>query len=121
MGAMRLPQTEPGFAGPIDETRAQALIDECLARGVNYFDTAYVYHGGQSEAFLGKALGSHPRESFYLADKFNVQVNPDYRFQFRIHLNKAGEIALVHAGAYMGIPRLVNALNACKDLLAEQA
>ena len=48
MGAMRLPQTEPGFAKPIDEPKAMELIDYCIAHGVNYFDTAYIYHMGQS-------------------------------------------------------------------------
>ena len=53
---MRLPQTEEGFAKPINEPRAQEIIDYCIQHGVNYFDTAYIYHGGQSETFLGKAL-----------------------------------------------------------------
>lgn len=60
MGAMRLPQTEEGFAKPIDEPRAQEIIDYCIQHGVNYFDTAYIYHGGQSETFLGKALKNIP-------------------------------------------------------------
>ena len=64
MGAMRLPQTEPGFAKPIDEPKAMELIDYGISRGVNYFDTAYIYHMGQSEVFLGKALKGYPRESF---------------------------------------------------------
>ena len=37
LGAMRFPQTEPGFAGPIDEPKAQEVIDYCMAHGVNYF------------------------------------------------------------------------------------
>ena len=49
LGAMRFPQTEPGFAGPIDEPKAQEVIDYCMAHGVNYYDTAYIYHGGKSE------------------------------------------------------------------------
>lgn len=48
LGAMRLPQTEPGFAGPIDEPKAQEVINYCMAHGVNYYDTAYIYHGGKS-------------------------------------------------------------------------
>ena len=68
MGAMRLPQTEEGFAKPIDEPRAQEIIDYCIQHGVNYFDTAYIYHGGQSETFLGKALKKYPRENYFVAD-----------------------------------------------------
>ena len=72
MGAMRLPQTEEGFAKPIDEPRAQEIIDYCIQHGVNYFDTAYIYHGGQSETFLGKALKKYPRESYFVADKMKA-------------------------------------------------
>ena len=81
-GTMRLPQTAPGFAGPIDEPRARAIIDRCMAQGVNYYDTAYIYHGGNSEVVLGRALSQYPRASFHIADKFNVQANPDYKAQF---------------------------------------
>ena len=68
MGNMRLP-TKDGRNGPIDEEKAQAIIDYVIASGVNYFDTAYMYHGGKSEVFIGKALGKYPRDSYYLADK----------------------------------------------------
>lgn len=88
MGAMRLPQTEEGFAKPIDFPRAEEIIDFCMANGVNYYDTAYIYHMGQSEVFLGQALKKYPRESFFVADKFNVQANPDYRQQFSQQLNR---------------------------------
>ena len=88
MGAMRLPQTEPGFAKPIDEPRATELIDACISHGVNYFDTAYIYHMGQSESFLGQALKQYPRDSFYVADKFNVQAEPDYKKQFAQQLER---------------------------------
>ena len=88
LGAMRFPQTEPGFAGPIDEPKAQEVIDYCMAHGVNYYDTAYIYHGGKSEVVLGRALSKYPRDSFYIADKFNVQANPDYEAQFSEQLNR---------------------------------
>ena len=88
MGAMRLPQTEPGFAKPIDEPKAMELIDYCISHGVNYFDTAYIYHMGQSEVLLGKALKKYPRDRFYVADKFNVQAEPDYEKQFARQLER---------------------------------
>ena len=69
LGNMRLPVLE-GDASKIDYPAAQALIDRALEAGLNYFDTAFVYHGGKSEAFVGQALvRRHPRESFYLATK----------------------------------------------------
>jgi len=67
MGVMRMPTTEPG--GPIDEEKAVKLIDHAYNNGVNYFDTSYFYHGGDSERFIGKALSRYPRDSWYLADK----------------------------------------------------
>ncbi|MEL7608897.1 MAG: aldo/keto reductase [Bacillota bacterium] len=70
MGNMRLPTIGPaGFSAPIDHAKAQRIIDRVYAGGVNYFDTAYMYHGGGSEKFLGDALKNFPRSSFYLADK----------------------------------------------------
>ncbi|QNK42476.1 aldo/keto reductase [Caproicibacter fermentans] len=45
------------------------MIDEAYRSGVNYFDTAYPYHEGMSETFIGRALKKYPRESFFLADK----------------------------------------------------
>ena len=67
MGVMRMPTTEPG--GPIDEKKAKELIDHAYNNGINYFDTSYFYHGGDSERFIGEALRQYPRESWYLADK----------------------------------------------------
>lgn len=69
MGAMRLPVVD-GDDARIDEAAAAAMVDYAMAHGVNYYDTAWGYHSGQSELVLGKALAQYPRETFYLADKF---------------------------------------------------
>ena len=69
MGTMRLPVVD-GNDAQIDEAAAFALIDRALEQGINYFDTAWGYHSGNSELVVGKALARHPRESFYLASKF---------------------------------------------------
>lgn len=69
MGAMRLPVVD-GDDSKIDEAAAFAMVDEVMARGVNYYDTAWGYHNGNSELVMGKALARHPREKFYLATKF---------------------------------------------------
>lgn len=57
-----------------------------MEKGINYYDTAYVYHDGNSEAFLGKIMKGYPRDSFYVADKFNFLANPDYKNQFKEQL-----------------------------------
>ena len=67
MGNMRLPASAP--RGPIDTDKAEELIDYVYHQGINYFDTAYFYHEGQSESFLGHALSRYPRDSYFLADK----------------------------------------------------
>jgi len=69
MGAMRLPQNSDNYAD-IDEVQTQQMVDSAVEAGVNYFDTAYGYHNGQSEVVIGKALKKYTRDSYYLADKF---------------------------------------------------
>ena len=66
-GMMRLPLREDRS---VDEEATFAMVDYALAHGVNYFDTAYPYHDGLSEIVAGRALARHPRESYYLADKY---------------------------------------------------
>ncbi len=87
MGNMRLPVLD-GDNGRIDEEKAKAMIDRCMAEGINYYDTAYIYHGGTSEAFVGRALAEYPRDSFFVASKFNYQAEPDYRVQFARQLER---------------------------------
>ncbi len=67
MGNMRLPVV--GERGPIDQEKARAIIERAYHQGVNYFDTAYRYHGGESEGFVGKVLSQFPRDTWYLASK----------------------------------------------------
>lgn len=65
-GCMRYPTTPDG---EIDEPRAARMLDTAMKAGVNYYDTAYFYHGGKSEEFTGRALKAYPRDSFFLATK----------------------------------------------------
>ena len=74
MGTMRLP-TVSGDDTKIDEVQTAAMVEQAFTRGINYVDTAWFYHGGNSEIVMGKVLKNHPRESFYLATKF-PGINP---------------------------------------------
>ena len=83
-GNMRLPEK----GGRIDREKAMEMIDLAMSRGVTYYDTAWMYHGGDSEAFLGEALSRYPRDSYYVATKFNIDAEPDYRKVFAKQLEK---------------------------------
>jgi predicted aldo/keto reductase-like oxidoreductase len=90
MGNMRLP-TIGERRGPIDEEKAREIIEYAYEHGVNYFDTAYRYHGGESERFVGKVLNQYPRESWHLATKM-----PGHMMRFsngRLELMGCGYIA----------------------------
>jgi predicted aldo/keto reductase-like oxidoreductase len=65
-GAMRLPLTEDGA---IDRPEAERMLARAYERGVTYYDTAYTYHKGESEPFLGRFLRQYPRESYLFATK----------------------------------------------------
>ena len=69
MGAMRLPVLD-GDDSKIDEAATTKMVAYAMEKGINYFDTAWGYHGGQSETVIGKALGQYPRDSYFLATKF---------------------------------------------------
>lgn len=69
MGAMRLPVID-GDDSRIDEAAALEMVDYAMEHGVNYYDTAWGYHSGNSELVMGRALARYPREKFYLASKF---------------------------------------------------
>jgi len=67
-GGIRLPIRNRSKT-QIDDELGQALFDYAIRHGVNYFDTGWTYHEGESEKFFGRALGRHPRDSFFLCDK----------------------------------------------------
>ncbi len=68
-GTMRLP-IKNGVYSDIDEQAAAEMFDYAITNGVNYFDTAWGYHDGQSEIVTGKLLSKYPRAKYYLASKF---------------------------------------------------
>jgi predicted aldo/keto reductase-like oxidoreductase len=67
-GCMRFPTND----NKIDFEYAKRLIHHAYNNGMNYFDTAYNYHGGESETFLGQVLTEFKRESYYLTSKLPV-------------------------------------------------
>ena len=92
-GAMRFPTVEKDGKRVVDIPYAERLIDRAIEGGVNYFDTAYPYHRGESERILGKILSKYPRESYFLADKFpGHQIMQEYNVEqiFEEQLEKCG-------------------------------
>lgn len=69
MGTMRLPVVE-GDDSKVDKAVAKEMFATCMKAGINYYDTAFGYHSGQSEYVVGELLQDYDRESFYLASKF---------------------------------------------------
>lgn len=65
-GCMRFPVNKDGS---INEEMAEKMIDNAYQKGVNYYDTAYPYHGGKSEEFIGRMLDKYERNSYCLATK----------------------------------------------------
>ncbi len=68
-GCMRFPTLEDG---KIDEVTAEKMLDQAMAQGVTYYDTAFPYHNGDSEPFVGRVLNKYDRSSYYLATKLPV-------------------------------------------------
>lgn len=69
MGCMRLPILE-GNNERIDMQATKELIAYAMEKGINYYDTAWGYHDGNSELAMGQVLNAYPRKNFYLASKF---------------------------------------------------
>ena len=92
LGAMRLPVIG-GDDAKVDAPAVQEMVDCAMAHGINYYDTAWGYHDGNSETVLGAALGKYPRESYHLATKFpgyDLSNMPKVREIFERQLEKCG-------------------------------
>ncbi len=68
MGCMRLPTL--GSDDKVDINATREMVAYAMDHGINYYDTAWGYHNGNSETAMGEVLSAYPRESFYLASKF---------------------------------------------------
>lgn len=112
-GTMRLPLLNKEDPATIDYEQVNQMVDEYMAAGFTYFDTAYPYHQGFSEHAVKKCLVErYPRESFILADKMpiiKVTDSADYQKYFDEQLEKCGvtyfDYYLLHN---MGIDRYIN-------------
>ena len=72
LGGVRLPVKSGNLGSqedPVDYEAASRLVDYAIAHGINWFDSGYFYHNGDSERFFGHALARHPRESFWFCTK----------------------------------------------------
>lgn len=99
-GCMRFPTKD----GKIDEVMAEKMIDDAYKAGINYFDTAYPYHDGASEPFVGKVLEKYPRDSYFLATKlpcWEIKTLEDAKAMFDKQLQRTGkeyiDFYLLHA------------------------
>lgn len=126
MGAMRLPVIN-GDDASIDEAAAFAMVDEAMAKGVNYYDTAWGYHSGNSELVMGRALARYPREKFYLATKFpgyDLSNMPKVKEIFEKQLEKCQveyfDFYLFHNVCEMNIDAYLDPQYGIYDYLLEQ-
>lgn len=87
-GCMRFPLNKDGS---ICEPEAEKMLDTAIAAGVTYIDTAYPYHNGDSEPFLGRVLKKYDRKDFFLATKlpvWNVKTLDDAKRLFQEQLDR---------------------------------
>ena len=126
MGCMRLPILD-GDDARVDQAAVDAMTDCAMEQGVNYYDTAWGYHSGNSERAIGKALARYPREQFYLADKFpgyDLSNMGKVREIFEEQLKKCGvdyfDFYLFHNVCEMNIDAYLDPQYGILDYLLEQ-
>ncbi|MCY9514945.1 aldo/keto reductase family protein [Paenibacillus apiarius] len=88
------------YGGSIDQDQAEAIIDQAYELGINFFDTANVYHEGAAEEIVGKALAKYERSSYVLATKvyFEMGEGPNDRGLSRKHIIEQCEASLKRLG-----------------------
>lgn len=104
LGTMRLPcETEQKReSNPnIDYEKAQKLVDLAYKNGVNYYDTAYMYHCGKSEKFIGHALKKYPRNTYYIADKLPIWMCDTKEDMQRVFANQLERMGMEYFDFYL--------------------
>lgn len=126
MGNMRLPVLN-GNDNDIDVDAAKEMIAYCMKSGINYYDTAYGYHGGNSELVVGELLKEYDRSSFYLASKFpgyDLSNMPKVEEIFEEQLKKCQvdyfDFYMFHNVCEMNIDEYLNPEYGIFDYLMEQ-
>ncbi len=126
MGNMRLPVVN-GKDNCVDVEKAAEMLDYCMEHGINYYDTAYGYHGGQSEIVVGELMKKYPRESFYLSSKFpgyDLKNMPRVREIFEEQLRKCQvdyfAFYLFHNVCEMNVEQYLDPKYGIFDYLMEQ-
>ena len=126
MGNMRLPVMN-GNDSEIDVKAAGEMIKYCMDSGVNYYDTAYGYHGGKSEIVVGELLKDYDRSSFYLASKFpgyDLSNMPKVKEIFEEQLSKCQvdyfDFYLFHNVCEMNVDAYLDPQYGIYDYLMEQ-
>ena len=110
LGGVRIP-VKSGKLGsqsdPIDYETAAKYLDYALAHGINWFDSGYIYHQGDSEKFFGYALSRHPRESYWFCTKappWNISTLADAKRIFEEQLQRARmtyfDVYMLHSLSY---------------------
>ncbi len=97
-GAMRLP-TNPDES--IDKEHVKQMVAYAMENGVNYFDTAYMYHQGTSESVMGEVLSAYPRNSFYVATKLPVVALHEEGDQERIFAEQLARLQVDYFDFYL--------------------
>ena len=126
MGCMRLPRNSASDAD-VNEAETARMVACAMERGVNYYDTAWGYHEGNSETVMGRVLAKYPRESFYLATKFpgyDLANMPKVKEIFPRQLEKCGvdyfDFYLIHNVCEMNIDAYLDPQYGIMDYLLEQ-
>ena len=114
----------------IDRELATKIFDYCYRHGVNFFDTGYIYHGGDSEKFLNEILSRYPRESFFFTDKmptWHVKTLDDAKRIFKDQLKRTSalgyfDVYMLHSisspSQYGNVYRKLGVLDYLKDMVA---
>ncbi len=124
-GCMRFPTTPDG---KIDEVLSEKMLDEAMAKGVTYYDTAYPYHNGDSEPFVGRVLNKYDRSSYYLATKlpmWKVESRAQAREIFEEQLKRLDkeyvDFYLLHSLGKASFEKVkaLDIISLCEELRAE--